>query len=157
MFWNEHFKNIITHCQFSGFSFTFIFCHFCQQFSTLHTCFQIVFRNCNVQFWKIFSHAGRGQAEREAKLVGGMLGAHRERRNSRWLAALKHAAYGSGTSLHQLINNLNDLLEPLHHALRSNFEQSLTSGDTQYAKDGLEPSDWDDHQIDRSQSLAQRW
>ncbi|MED7677964.1 hypothetical protein GN286_08435 [Rhodobacteraceae bacterium IMCC15231] len=69
-----------------------------------------------------------------------MLGAHRERRNSRRLAALKHAAHGSDTSLHQLINNLNDMLEPLDHALRSNFERSLTSGDTQYAKEGLEPS-----------------
>jgi copper homeostasis protein CutC len=66
-----------------------------------------------------------------------MLGAHRDRRISYRLAALKHTAHGSGSALHRAIDNLNDLLEPLHQALPLNFERNLTSESVKYAKGRL--------------------
>ena len=63
-----------------------------------------------------------------------MLGAHRDRRISYRLAALKHAAHGSGSALHRVIDNLNELLEPLHQALPLNFKRILTSEGAKYAK-----------------------
>ena len=67
-----------------------------------------------------------------------MLGAHRDRRISYRLAALKHAAQGSGSALHRVIDNLNELLEPLHQALPLNFKRILTSEAAKYAKDRLQ-------------------
>ena len=69
-----------------------------------------------------------------------MLGAHRDRRISYRLADLKHAAHGSGSALHRVIDNLNDLLKPLHQALPLNFKRILTSEAAKYAKDGLQTS-----------------
>ena len=66
-----------------------------------------------------------------------MLGAHRDRRISYRLAALKHAARGSGSALHRVIDNLNELLEPLHQALPLNFKRILTSEGAKYAKGRL--------------------
>ena len=66
-----------------------------------------------------------------------MLGAHRDRLISYRLAALKHAAHGSGSALHRVIDNLNELLEPLHQALPLNFERILTSEVAKYAKSRL--------------------
>ena len=63
-----------------------------------------------------------------------MLGAHRDRRISYRLAALKRAAHGSGSALHRVIDNLNELLEPLHQALPLNFKRILTSEGAKYAK-----------------------
>ena len=68
-----------------------------------------------------------------------MLGGHRDRRNSHRLAAPKHAAHGSGGALHRVIDNLNDLLKPLHQALPLNFKRILTSEAEKYAKGRLRP------------------
>tara|TARA_A100001015_G_C14478790_1_gene514677 strand:- start:75 stop:443 length:369 start_codon:yes stop_codon:yes gene_type:complete len=53
------------------------------------------------------------------------------------LAALKRAAHGSGSALHRVIDNLNELLEPLHQALPLNFKRILTSEGAKYAKGRL--------------------
>ena len=66
-----------------------------------------------------------------------MLGAHRDRRISYRLAALKRAAHGSGSALHRVIDNLNELLEHLHQALPLNFKRILTSEGAKYAKGRL--------------------
>ena len=48
-------------------------------------------------------------------------------------------AHGWGGALHRVIDNLNDLLEPLHQALSLNFERILTSEAEKYAKGRLRP------------------
>ena len=67
-----------------------------------------------------------------------MLGEHRDRRIYTDWRPQKHAAHGSGGALHRDIDNLNDLLKPLHQALPLNFKRILTSEAAKYAKDELQ-------------------
>ena len=68
-----------------------------------------------------------------------MLGEHKDRRIYTDWRPQKHAAHGSGGALHRDIDNLNDLLKPLHQALPLNFKRILTPEAEKYAKGRLRP------------------